>query len=90
MNDNVVTNQNYYLFNGIKIGFFFDDEMDGYILSQARGQLDELFIPSTINGKPVKDINGEIFYTLKGFNKVSISEENYNFQLSMGFCSLKK
>ena len=79
MNDNIVTSQNYYMFNGVKIGFFFDEEEDGYILSEAKGQLDELFVPNTVNGKPVKDINGDIFYTLTGFNKVSISEENLNF-----------
>ena len=59
---NVVTNDNYYLFNDIKIEFFFDDDINGYVITEAKGNINELFIPNTINGKSIKDINGNIFW----------------------------
>ena len=84
MAKNVVTNDNYYLFNDIKIEFFFDDDINGYVITEAKGNINELFIPNTINGKPIKDINGNIFWNLTGFDRIIVSEDNDNFTVIDG------
>ena len=81
---NVVTNDNYYLFNDIKIEFFFDDDINGYVITEAKGNINELFIPNTINGKSIKDINGNIFWNLTGFDRIIFSEYNDNFTVIDG------
>lgn len=93
MNDNISTYQNYYIFNGIKIKFFYDEEIDGYVLTEAKGELDDFFIPNTINGKPIKDINGSILWELTGYDKISVSNDNSNFQVVDGVlftCDMKR
>lgn len=84
MIDNIIADDNYYVFNGVKIEFFFDDDIDGYVITDATGNINELYIPNTINGKPIKDINGEIFWHLSGFDRVVISEKNDNFTVVDG------
>lgn len=79
MNDNIITDQNYYMFNGVKIEFYFDEELNGYILNMAEGSSDTLFIPSTINGKPVVYIELPE-WEIWDFEKVIVSENNSHFR----------
>ncbi|HRU98843.1 MAG TPA: leucine-rich repeat protein [Ruminococcus sp.] len=79
MNGNIITDKDYYELNGIRIEFYFDAESDGYILEWAGGHSDTLFIPNTINGKPVKYIEFADWGT-GGYDKVIVSENNPYFK----------
>ena len=83
MNDNIITDQNYYVLNGIKVEFYFDKESNGYILEMAEGYSDTLFIPAAINGKPVKYIEF-VDWRTSGYDKVIVSEKNTDFKATDG------
>lgn len=79
MNDNIITDQDYYVFDGIKVKFYFDEEFNEYILEMAEGHSDTLFIPSTINNKPVTFIEF-VDWGIGGYDKVIVSEKNPYFR----------
>lgn len=79
MNDNIITDQDYYVINGIKVKFYFDEESNEYTLEMAEGHSDALFIPSTINNKPVTFIEF-VDWGIWGYDKVIVSEENPYFR----------
>ncbi len=83
MNDNIITNQNYYELNGIKVEFCFDEESNAYILEMGEGYSDTLFIPNTINGKPVKSVEFAD-WRIGGYDKVVVSEANPHFKAING------
>ena len=79
MINHIITDQNYYTLNGIKVEFYFDEESNECILEMAEGHADTLFIPNTINGKPVTFIEFAD-WRAGGFDRVIVSENNSYFQ----------
>ena len=73
----LITDDGFYLIDDVKIGFLFDEEYGGYIISSGSGRISELHIPATINGLPVIDIDGDIVDTLHGFDKIITNDNPY-------------
>lgn len=81
MNDNIVTNENYCICNGIKL--FFVEELGECIIEMAEGNGDKLFIPSTINDIPVTAIEYDSWKAC-AFTEVVVSEDNRYFNVIDG------
>lgn len=74
----------FYECEGVKISAFFDSELDGLVLGESNGKLKEWYIPKTIGGIPVKNIAGEAFDFLRGFDRVVVDTDNEYFSVVDG------
>lgn len=80
MTENIVTNENYYLIDDTKFYFYFDDEIDGYVITGPSRDtcIEELYIPNSINGIDIKKV--EIYNEcLRGFDRIRICDNNRRF-----------
>ena len=87
----IVTNEYFYIADGGKIHFYFDDEEDGYFLcngywiDEYKGRNSEniaqFYIPNTINGKPVVGLDGDTFDGIANLSSFIIEDDNKYFML---------
>lgn len=87
----IVTNEYFYIADGGKIHFYFDNEEDGYFLcvgywkSEYKGRNSEniarFYIPNTINGKPVVGLDGDTFDGMGNLSSFIIEDDNKYFRV---------
>ena len=87
MDENIITNENYCIYNGVKF-YYFEDASGEYTLEMAEGKVDTLVIPSAINDIPVTDIHYEEWKTCE-FNEVIVSDDNLYFEVIDGVLCVK-
>jgi len=90
----IVTNEHYYLSDGGKIHFYYDEDDAGYYLCNRywngktseynSSEIREFRIPDTINGKPVIGIDGDTFDGMKNISAFKVSTNNSYFSLYHG------
>lgn len=78
----ITAKENFYTVQNAKIFFYFDEEINGYILCGGQGTLTEFVIPDKINGIDVKGAEGDI--SIGGFDRIRISSENPYFEVIDG------
>lgn len=79
----IVTSENFYLTEGAKISFFFDEDIDGYEITEAEGNAEKLIIPDKINGRAVKNVDA-VFYKFNCFDEVMINKGSLYFNVVDG------
>lgn len=87
----IVTSDYFYISDGGKIHFYFDDDEDGYFLchgywgDEYKGynseNIGQFYIPNTINGKPVVGIDGDTFDGIANLSSFKIEDDNKYFKL---------
>lgn len=90
----VVTNENFYFLDGGKVYFGYVDEKGGYYLSGSHWNgkhyehdgknISQLYIPNTINGKPVVGIAGDIFEWLIKVSSIIVEDDNEHLRIYQG------
>ena len=78
----------------IRISFYYDEDDDGYYLcngywgKEYKGHNDEnitqIYIPNTINGKPVIGIDGDTFDGMTGLSSFIVDDNNQHFSIYHG------
>lgn len=87
----IVTNERFYITDGGKIHFYYDDEEDGYYLCHGyhntgynSENISQFYIPNTINGKPVIGLYGDTFDGMRKLSSFVIEDDNNYFRLYQG------
>ena len=81
MKNDIQTNDVCYMINGEPVKFYYDHEDEGYhICGQWNGSnITELYIPDTINGKPVVWVDGDTYDCMVKLERIVVSREHRHF-----------
>ena len=81
MKNDIQTNDVCYMINGEPVKFYYDHEDEGYhICGQWNGSnITELYIPDTINGKPVVWVDGDTYDCMVKLERIVVSHEHRHF-----------
>lgn len=81
MKNNIQTNDVCYLINGEPVKFYYSHDDEGYhICGQWNGSnITELYIPDTINGKPVVWVDGDTYDCMFKLERIVVSREHKYF-----------
>ena len=90
----IVTGEPFYLTDGGRVHFYYDEEDDGYYLCgglwtqvyQGYNGCDatELYIPNTINGKPVLGLDADLFDRMVHLSSFVVEDDHPSFRLWQG------
>lgn len=90
----IVTIEKFYTIAGEKVHFYYDENDDGYYLCNScwsedyKGRnsekITQLYIPNTINGKPVIGVDGDTFDGMSELSSFIIDENNQYFSVYHG------
>lgn len=86
MKNDIRTNDVCYMINGEPVKFYYDHEDEGYhICGQWNGSnITELYIPDTINGKPVVWVDGDTYDCMVKLERIVVSREHKYFTIVDG------
>ena len=93
-NMNIVTNEHFYLSDGGKIHFRYDEEIGGcglcggFYSDEYKGRnsedIEKFIIPDKINGKPVIEIDGDTFDGMSRLSGFAVDVDNQYFTIYEG------